>query len=86
MRGAARMNIFRSIARALKDNRTHDVATRVHDDVRVDSSGDWRKKKLAQAAQKYGRLFRCAGEDMRRQVMLRGKIATLEGTDPTVGA
>lgn len=78
------MNIFRSIARAL-NNRTHDVAAQMDEGVRAKPSDDWRKKKLAEAAKKYGRPFRCAGEEMPRLVMLRGKVVTVGGGDRPVG-
>jgi len=39
-----------------------------------EASEDWRKRKLAEAAQKYGRPFKCAGDDMPHEVVMRGRI------------
>ena len=40
---------------------------------------DWRTRKLAQAAQKYGRPFKGAGGDMPRQVVQRDRVVIVDG-------
>ena len=68
------MNIVRVIARALR-LRGQREGPPVIDHVRMtEPAGDWRKRKLAEAAQKYGRPFKCAGDDMPHEVVMRGRI------------
>jgi hypothetical protein len=41
---------------------------------------DWRKARLAAAATRYGRPFKCAGEDMLREVLIGGReLVTVSG-------
>ena len=47
-------------------------------------SGEWRKRKLKEAAQKYGRPFKCAGDEMPREVVRRGQIITVAERIPHV--
>jgi hypothetical protein len=68
------MNIVRVIARALRLRKKAGDSP-VIDHVRMtDATGDWRKRKLEEAAQKYGRPFKCAGDDMPHEVVMRGRI------------
>ncbi|MGZ8203083.1 MAG: hypothetical protein ACXW2I_11205 [Burkholderiales bacterium] len=48
----------------------------------TDATVDWRKRKLAEAAQKYGRPFKCAGDDMPHEVVLRGRV--IVSTEPKI--
>jgi hypothetical protein len=76
------MNILRRIARAFtRRSEPHDTPPVIDYVERTGASGDWRKRKLAEAAQKYGRPFKCAGDDMPREIVLRGRVLT--NTDPT---
>jgi len=70
------MNIVRATGRALGFGRKSRRETPpVIDHVRMpEASEDWRKRKLAEAAQKYGRPFKCAGDDMPHEVVMRGRI------------
>jgi hypothetical protein len=76
------MNILRRIARTFRGESDPHHTAAVIDDLRdTGGSGDWRKRKLEEAAQKYGRPFKCAGDDMPRETMLRDRIVTT--ADPT---
>jgi hypothetical protein len=69
------MNIVRVIARAFRFRSQAHEGPPVIDHVRMtEPAGDWRKRKLAEAAQKYGRPFKCAGDDMPHEVVMRGRI------------
>jgi hypothetical protein len=69
------MNIVRVIARAFRFRDKAREGPPVIDHVRMtEPAGDWRKRKLAEAAQKYGRPFKCAGDDMPHEVVMRGRI------------
>ena len=48
------------------------------------ASGDWRKRKLAEAAQKYGRPFKCAGDDVPHEIMMDGRIVTKPAQTPRI--
>jgi hypothetical protein len=77
------MNIVRAIARAFRFRRKGDTPP-VIDHVRmmeVEVTGDWRKRKLEEAAQKYGRPFKCAGDDMPHEVVMRGRIVVHDGPE-----
>ena len=72
---ATAMNIVRAIGRAFGFGRKSRETPPVIDHVRMpEASEDWRKRKLAEAAQKYGRPFKCAGDDMPHEVVMRGRI------------
>ena len=69
------MNIVRAITRVLRRRSTAGDTPPVIDHVRMtEPAEDWRKLKLAEAAQKYGRPFKCAGADMPHEVVMRGRI------------
>jgi hypothetical protein len=77
------MNIVRSIARAFLRQRDSRHSPPVIDHVRMtDATVDWRKRKLAEAAQKYGRPFKCAGDDMPHEVVMRGRV--IVSTEPKI--
>ena len=69
------MNIVRVIARAFRLRGRAGDSPPVIDHVRMtEPAGDWRKRKLEEAALKYGRPFKCAGDDMPHEVVMRGRI------------
>jgi hypothetical protein len=69
------LNILRRIARTFRRESDRHHSAAVIDDLRdTGGSGDWRKLKLEEAAQKYGRPFKCAGDDMPHETMLRDRI------------
>jgi hypothetical protein len=35
---------------------------------------DWRKQRLAEAAQRHGKPFKCAGDDMPREILIDHKV------------
>ena len=74
------MNILHRIVRAIKGDERWDVTPLEIEGLHLDrSSADWRKLKLAEAAQKYGKPFKCAGEHMPREILLRGGMIEHSG-------
>ena len=67
------MNILRRIRRILKWDSGRHASPAVIDHMVSGGSGDWRKRKLAEAAQKYGRPFKCAGDDLPHETILGPK-------------
>ena len=73
------VNIFRRVAQILKVNTQLSEGTGTtrkgpgHSD-------DWRAERLAEAAQKYGKPFKCAGDDMPREVIVGGKHLVAVGS------
>jgi hypothetical protein len=68
------MSILGRLARVFKRRTEPHEAAPVIDDLRgTGASGDWRKRKLAEAAEKYGRPFKCAGDDLPHEVVLPGR-------------
>lgn len=65
------MNVFRSIARALRPRRRYAVPSLL-DHVPIETSSDWRRNRLTEAAQKHGKPFKCAAAEMPREVMIGG--------------
>jgi hypothetical protein len=73
------MGIFRRILTVLKLRKRRDLDVPVIDSVYVlPPATDWRKRKLAEAAQKYGRPFKCAGGEMPRQVVVRDRVVIVD--------
>ena len=72
------MKIFRRIARAFtRRSEPHETPALI-DHVRdTGASGDWRKRKLAEAAEKYGRPFKCGGDDVPHETLERGSVITI---------
>jgi hypothetical protein len=64
------MGIFDRLTRSFRTPRgaktTHSAASQ--------QGGDWRRHKLLEAAKRHGRPFKCAAENMPREVVLRGYI------------
>jgi hypothetical protein len=68
------MGILGRLARVFKRRGEPHETGPVLDDLRgTGASGDWRKRKLAEAAEKYGRPFKCAGDDLPHEVVLPGR-------------
>lgn len=67
------MNIFRRVAQILQVTRTLHDAPDAGKRTPVRKSDDWRQARLAEAAQKYGKPFKCASDDMPREVIVGGK-------------
>ena len=44
------------------------------DHVPLSGTADWRKQRLVQAAQRHGKPFKCAGDDMPREVLIDHKV------------
>jgi hypothetical protein len=74
------VNIFRRVAQILKVNgQLPDVSGATHK-VPGHASDDWRAERLAEAAQKYGKPFKCASDDMPREVIVGGKHLVAVGS------
>jgi hypothetical protein len=73
------MNIFRRVAQILKVNAPSQNVP-ANRDVAGRASDDWRAKRLAEAAQKYGKPFKCASDDMPREVIVGGKHLVAVGS------
>jgi hypothetical protein len=73
------MNIFRRVAEILKVNGPLQNVP-AHHDVPGRASDDWRAERLAEAAQKYGKPFKCASDDMPREVIVGGKHLVAVGS------
>jgi hypothetical protein len=73
------MGLFRRIATLFGARRRRIIEAPLIDNIDVPPpSTDWRTRKLAQAAQRYGRPFKCAGGDMPRQVVQRDRIVVVD--------
>jgi hypothetical protein len=67
------MSILQRLARAFKRSEPHETPP-LFDELRdTGASDDWRKRKLVEAAQKYGRPFKCAGDDLPHEVVMPGR-------------
>ena len=78
------MGLFRRIAGLFGGRKRRIVEAPLIDNVYVPPpTTDWRTRKLAQAAQKYGRPFKCAGGDMPRQVVQRDRIIIVDADHRT---
>ena len=74
------MNILHRIVRAFRSREHYDVTPIEIGALPLSrSSSDWRSHKLTEAAQKYGKPFKCAGEHMPREILLRDRIIEREG-------
>lgn len=66
------MNVFKAFGSTRNSSNSRDIsAGRLHG-LQEPAGTDWRKERLAAAASKYGRPFKCAGEDMLREVFVGG--------------
>ena len=70
------VRILNHILRAL-----HGSGTRAEDDA-VYYYEDWRRPLLAEAARKHGKPFKCAGDELPREVILGGKDLVVVDFDP----
>ncbi|HTN28020.1 MAG TPA: hypothetical protein VL180_09570 [Burkholderiales bacterium] len=68
------MNIFRRVAQILSATRETPKmpGTESEKPVRAPTA-DWRQQRLAEAAEKYGKPFKCASDDLPREVIVGGK-------------
>jgi hypothetical protein len=74
------VNIFRRVAQILKvSGPLQDVPATTHN-VPGRAADDWRAQRLAEAAQKYGKPFKCASDDMPREVIVGGKHLVAVGS------
>ena len=71
------MKIIKRLMRALRSKAVHpyDLTRYVIDHVPVDARDDWRKTKLAAAARKHGKPFKCAVDGLPREVLLISRNA-----------
>jgi hypothetical protein len=74
------MGLFRRIAALFgRRRRRRIIEAPLLDNIYVPPPAtDWRTRKLAEAAQKYGRPFKCAGGDMPRQVVQRDRVIIVD--------
>lgn len=63
------MSLFTSIKRAFIGDPGEPTTL---DHVPVSGTSDWREAKLAEAARRYGKPFKCAGDGVLRQVRKQG--------------
>lgn len=86
------MDLFRALCGSTRNSwKSREIAVDVLHALEKPAGTDWRKERLAAAASKYGRPFKCAGEDMLREVFVGGrklvtvsagqKPASTEGTN-----
>jgi hypothetical protein len=73
------VNIFRRVAQILKVNGQLPDLTGTARKA-PGHSDDWRAARLAEAAQKYGKPFKCASDDMPREVIVGGKHLVAVGS------
>ncbi|MEP6610175.1 MAG: hypothetical protein ABJA83_16080 [Burkholderiaceae bacterium] len=67
------MNILNRIVNRIKlSNRSGDDAPML-DYIPVEVRDDWRAGRLAQAAQRHGKPFKCASDALPREVLIGGK-------------
>jgi hypothetical protein len=79
------MNILRRFIRIFKRSSDPHAAPPVVDNVvGINGSGDWRKRKLAEAAQKYGRPFKCAADDLPHETILGSRGGSNSQRTPRV--
>jgi hypothetical protein len=71
------VRILNHILRAL-----HGTAARDEDASAVYYYEDWRRPLLAEAARKHGKPFKCAGDELPREVILGGKDLVVIDFDP----
>jgi hypothetical protein len=55
---------------ALKRSSSNDDERHNLDHVPLPASHDWRKQRLAEAAQRHGKPFKCAADGMPREIMV----------------
>jgi hypothetical protein len=77
------MNILNRITKQIRQSATSDDEAHTLDYVPVEAVDDWRMVRLAQAAQRHGKPFKCASDALPREVLVGGKhrIAVASGSD-----
>ena len=68
------MNIFSRVTSSLHQSRTVGVRARLSVEPSRTPDRDWRNAKLLEAARKHGRPFKCAAENMPREIVLRDGV------------
>ena len=71
------MRLFNHIVQAFKGSRATDDTT----EYVPHASYDWRGPLLLEAARKHGKPFKCAGDDLPREIILGGKELVVVGAD-----
>jgi hypothetical protein len=74
------MGILKGVMRAFKREplTRYDESSHILDHVPISSGHEWRRQRLVEAAQKHGKPFKCAGENMPREVWVHGKALVVE--------
>ena len=65
-------------------NDRYDDERHTLDHVPVHATQDWRKQRLAQAAERHGKPFKCAGRDMPREILTDHRISIASATTANV--
>ena len=84
------MSILKGVIRAFtRETPTrYDESSHILDHVPISPEHEWRRQRLIEAAQKHGKPFKCAGENMPREVWVGGKALIVEaqhaGASPKV--
>jgi hypothetical protein len=66
------MNIFDRMSKRLRLNMSAKLDAEVLDHVRIQVGDDWRTARLAEAAQRHGKPFKCASDALPREVLKGG--------------
>ena len=64
--------ILKRLFQTLRGSSRYDDERHTLDHVPFKSSNDWRTQRLAEAALRHGKPFKCAGVNMPREVLTRG--------------
>ena len=74
------MGILKGVIRAFRRETPtrYDESSHILDHVPISSGHEWRRQRLLEAAQKHGKPFKCAGQDMPREVWVGGKALIVE--------
>ena len=74
------MSILKGVIRAFsRENPTrYDESSHIIDHVPISSGHEWRRQRLIEAAQKHGKPFKCAADNMPREVWVGGKALIVE--------
>jgi hypothetical protein len=79
-----RMNIFDRISKRLRLSMNSKRDADVLDHVRIHVADDWRAARLAEAAQRHGKPFKCASDALPREVLMgrTSQIAVASSKQP----
>jgi hypothetical protein len=78
------MNIFDRISKRLRLSMNSKRDADVLDHVRIHVADDWRAARLAEAAQRHGKPFKCASDALPREVLMgrTSQIAVASSKQP----